>query len=95
MNEPNILIKEALHRVVNGINEGSTPTAALEKSARELDLNPNFIKRAAEATNVALHYTHFKSAEDKSVDFAIADSKSVIDNIFNETEKTAAQARSR
>ena len=90
--EPNALVKYALSEIVQTINRGSTPQAALEKVSKDLDLNHNFIKRAAEATNVALHYNHFKRhPESRDSDFPIADSGKAIKNIFGNKEKTASE----
>lgn len=91
MDEPNILIKSALSEAVQRVNEGLSPTAALSKVASEMDLNPNYIQRTGEALNVALHYKHFKTASDRSVDFEIADIPQVIEDVFSRTEKTSAE----
>jgi len=91
MEEPNILIKTALQDAVQKVNEGMSPTAALQKVSSDLDLNPNFIQRTGEALNVALHYKHFKTASDRSTDFEIADIPSVIQKNFSLSEKSAAE----
>ena len=91
MEEPNILIKTALHEAVQKVNEGMSPTTALSKVAEDLDLNPNFIQRTGEALNVALHYKHFKTASDRSTDFEIADIPKAIETVFSSYEKTAAE----
>lgn len=91
MEEPNILIKTALHEAVQKVNEGMTPTEALKKVASDLDLNPNFIQRTGEALNVALHYKHFKTASDRSHDFEIADIPQAVQENFTIKEKTAAE----
>lgn len=91
MEEPNILIKAALHEAVQKVNEGMTPTEALKKVASELDLNPNFIQRTGEALNVALHYKHFKTASDRSHDFEIADIPKAVQDNFTVSEKTASE----
>lgn len=91
MDEPNILIKSALSDAVQKVNSGMTPSAALHKVATDLDLNPNYIQRTGEALNVALHYKHFKTASDRSLDFEIADIPQVISDVFNTSEKTAAE----
>lgn len=94
--EPLKLIKYALDTTVGLINSGEGPTKALEKVARELDLNPDYIQRVGEALNVALHYNHFnKVAGDRSEDFAVANIPEVTSNIFSEKEKTAAQQHSK
>jgi hypothetical protein len=91
MEEPNILIKSALHEAVLKVNEGMSPTSALKKVANDLDLNPNYIQRTGEALNVALHYKHFKTASDRSAEFEIADIAKAIEDNFSHTEKTAAE----
>jgi hypothetical protein len=91
MEEPNILIKTALTDAVQKVNEGLDPTSALKKVASDLDLNPNYIQRVGEALNVALHYKHFKTASDRSVEFDIADIPKAIEDTFTLTDKTAAQ----
>lgn len=91
MDEPNILIKTALHDAVQCVNGGMSPTEALQKVAGDLDLNPNYIHRTGEALNVALHYKHFKTAEDRSTEFPIADIGAAITNSFASNEKTAAE----
>ncbi|CAK0744904.1 conserved hypothetical protein [Gammaproteobacteria bacterium] len=95
MKNPDALVKFAVTDIVNQINIGLTPQAATEKVAKELDLNPNFIKRAAEAINVALHYNHFKKhADAKADDFPIVDAQVAVENIFGAKEKTASEFRS-
>lgn len=90
--EPIKLVKFALDSAVSLIGKGENPTKALEKVAREMDLNPNYIQRTGEALNVALHYNHFKkAAEDKAKDFPVADITSVKTAIFGEVEKTDKQ----
>jgi hypothetical protein len=92
---PDTLVKFAVHDIVNQINDGMDPQAATEKVARELKLNPQFIKRASEAINVALHYNHFKKhAEARADDFPIVDAQKIADDIFGTQEKTASQFRS-
>lgn len=92
---PDTLVKFAVHDIVTQINEGLDPQTAAEKVARELKLNPQFIKRASEALNVALHYNHFKkNASARADDFPIVDAQKIADNIFGATEKTASEFRS-
>lgn len=95
--EPLKLIKYALDSTIGLINNGEQPTPALEKVSRELDLNPNYIQRVGEALNVALHYNHFNktAGEKRAQDFPVADIIEVTKSIFGETEKTAAQQKSK
>jgi hypothetical protein len=91
--QPLEIIKLALNSTIGLINKGSKPTDALEKTAREFDLNPNYIQRTGEALNVALFYGHMKTASDRASDFDTGDINTVIGNIFGEKEKTAAELR--
>lgn len=92
--EPLKIIKHALASSIELINKGENPTNALEKVARELDLNPNYIQRTGEALNVALTYDHFKkNASDKAADFDIADTQAATKNIFGEREKTLVEKK--
>jgi len=92
--QPNILIKEALQQAVQEINNGITPTEALKKAAEYYDLNHNFIQRTGEALNTALHYHHFKTASDKAAEFPLADINKVVNDLYNENEKTANHQKS-
>jgi hypothetical protein len=94
MEEPNILIKTALSEAVQQVNAGVSPTEALKKIAVDLDLNPNYMQRTGEALNVALHYKHFKTASDRSIDFEIADIPKAIEEVFSSNHKTAAEQTS-
>jgi hypothetical protein len=96
MKEPNVILKYAVEEIVHKINkEKMSPHDAVVKVAKELDLNPNFIKRATEVVNVALTYNHFKkNAESKDQDFPIVDSYKVAEEIFGHEDKTAAELRS-
>lgn len=93
MEQPNALVKIALSEAVTNINSGAKPTEALKKVATELDLNPNYVHRVGEALNVALHYNHFKTAEDRSADFQIADIPAVVKDLFDGVEKTSNQKK--
>lgn len=89
---PDALIKFAVETAVRYINsEGLAPQDAMTKTAKELQLNPNFIKRASEAINVALTYNHLKKAEDKAADFPIVDAQKVAQDIYGGKEKTASE----
>lgn len=91
--QPLKIIKHALDSTIELINKGEKPTIALEKVARELDLNPNYIQRTGEALNVALHLDHFKKASDRAGDFDVADIPSATKNIFGEKEVSLAQKK--
>ncbi len=95
MQNPDALVKAAVQDIVTYINDGLSPQAATEKVAVELQLNHNFIKRASEAVNVALHYDHFKkNASDKSADFPIVDAQQVVNKVYGTKEKTASEFKS-
>ena len=95
MQTPDSLVKFAVHDIVYNINEGLSPQDATVKVAKALELNVNFIKRAAEAVNVALHYNHFKKhPESKASDFPIVDAQKVAEAVYGGKEKTAGEYRS-
>lgn len=94
MDNPNILIKQALAYAIDEINNGVNPTDALKKSAEYCDLNYNYIQRVGEALNTALHYSHFKTAVDKAADFPMANITNVIKSLYDENEKTANHFKS-
>jgi hypothetical protein len=89
MENPNLLIKEALQYSVNEINKGTNPTEALKKAAEYYDLKYDFIQRTGEGLNTALYYNHYKTASDKAAEFPLADIQGVIKELYNENEKTA------
>lgn len=96
MQDPNKLLKAAVDNIVNSINVEKLPAhAAVVKTAKEMDLNVHFIKRACEVINVALTYEHFrKNASARDTDFPIVDSQKVSAEVFNQPEKTANEKRS-
>lgn len=96
MQEPTTLLKNAVEDIVGNINVSAmSPHDAVVKAAKEHNLNPNFIKRAAEVVNVALTYSHFKkNAEQRDADFPIVDAQAVIGEVFNPATKTALEIKS-
>lgn len=96
MQDPNKLLKTAVDSIVNSINVDKLPAHdAVVKTAREMDLNVHFIKRACEVINVALTYEHFrKNAEARDKDFPIVDAQKVSAEIFTQPEKTTNQKKS-
>jgi|GEM_PF-4788354 len=92
---PDQLIKLAVSDIVENINTGDSPQAATLKVAKELKLNHNYIKRASEAVNVALHHAYFKKHPDsKADDFETVDAQKVAEDIYGQKEKTAAEMNS-
>ena len=96
MQDPNKLLKAAVDDIVHSINHEKLPAhAAVVKTAKEMDLNVHFIKRACEVINVALTYEHFrKNASARDTDFPIVDAQKVSAEVFNQPEKTANEKRS-
>ena len=96
MQDPNKLLKVAVESIVSKINEERLPAhAAVVKTAREMDLNVHFIKRACEVINVALTYEHFrKNASDRESDFPIVDAQKVSAEIFPDNAPTQAEQKS-
>ena len=88
---PDELVKVAVQDIVSSINTGLSPQEATTKVAKELCLNHNFIKRSAEAVNVALHHKHFKSNPEARADaFPTVDAAKVAEDIYGSKEKTAS-----
>ena len=95
MYTPDALVKLAVQDIVSHINTGLSPQEATTKVAKELCLNHNFIKRSAEAINVALHHSHFKNHPDaKADDFPTVDAQKVAEDIYGSKEKTASASSS-
>jgi len=96
MQDPNKLLKAAVDDIVHSINSDKLPPhAAVVKTARDMDLNVHFIKRACEVINVALTYEHFrKNAAARDVDFPIVDAQKVSAEIFPNAEPTINEKKS-
>lgn len=93
MDQAQNLVKTAVDATIKEIAKGKAPTEALTKVSQELGLNSNFIQRAGEAINVALTFSHFKTASDKSTDFPIVDIPAVTKNSMTSKEKTLAEKK--
>lgn len=91
-NQPVLLLKTAVSHLTDYIsNHNMAPQDALLKVSEELDLAPNFIKRASEAINVALTHSHFKKhADARDAEFPITDADAVTKKIFGDAVKQAA-----
>ena len=83
--DPYKLVKDSYDKVMNLINAGEEPTEALYKIAKEDHLNPHYIKRVAELTNVALFYKNAKVTRKLDAEYPIADAYHVIERLFGET----------
>lgn len=96
MQDQNKLLKAAVDSIVHTINvDKLAPHAAVVKTAREMDLNVHFIKRACEVINVALTYEHFrKNATARDVDFPIVDAQKISAEIFPDKEPTIHEKKS-
>jgi len=94
MQEPNVIIKEALSAAVIEVNQGSTPTKALAKVASEYDLGPDYVQRVGEALNVALAFRHFKHAKDRSSHYKIANIPEVVATAYDKPEQSPQQEKS-
>lgn len=87
--EPNALIKAALFKAVEHINNHKdSPEEAVTKVAKEFDLNPGFIEQVSRGLNTAMTYNHFKNAEDKAANFPVVDAEKVANEIFSAPVKT-------
>lgn len=96
MQDPTKLLKTAVDDIVHRINTDRLPAHdAVVKTAKELDLNVHFIKRACEVVNVALTYEHFrKNAAQRDTDFPIVDAQKVAAEIFPDKEATLPEKKS-
>lgn len=96
MQDPNKLLKTAVDDIIHQINDNKLPAHdAVVKTAKSMDLNVHFIKRACEVINVALTYEHFrKHAADRDSDFPIVDAQKVSAEIFPDTAPTVAEKKS-
>ena len=80
---PDSLVKMAVDQIVDHIKQGDSPHDATVKVAREMGLNHNFIKRSCEASNVALHHSHFsKNPTNKAAEFETVDAQKVAEEIY-------------
>lgn len=96
MREPTKILKTAVDAILSGINDQKLdPHSAVVKTAKDMSLNVNMIKRASEVINTALTYNHFKKHPDaRDMDFPIVDASKVAAEIFTTPEKTASQKKS-
>jgi hypothetical protein len=79
-------IEKALNSAIKLHNSGTNANDSIIKVAREHELNPETISRVIEAFNTAKTKAYVKIAQDKSADFDIANKKTVINSVFNETQ---------
>lgn len=95
MDQAQNLVKTAVNATISEISKGKTPTDALKKVASDMKLNPNFIQRAGEAVNVALHMSHFKTAaaKERAADFPIVDIPEVAKSALATPNKTLAEKK--
>lgn len=84
----------ALHTAVQSFNESNDPNEAVVKAAQEHDFNLDQTRRLVETFNTARTLYHYKSAQDRSANFALADADEVLPRLFNvkATEKKAQAA---
>lgn len=88
-------IAEAVERVMGLVDDGETPTAALTKVAKELQLQPDYVKLAAYAYNTGAQEAQRKegaSVLDKLASFPLADGEQAIAMIWGPTITKKASA---
>lgn len=85
MNSPTDLINLGKTVSREFITRHTPLTEGLEKVAREHDLNANQIQRVAETANVETYLSLIKIANDKYLNFDLADTKKVTDGLLKKT----------
>lgn len=81
----------ALHTAVQQFNECKDPNEAVVKAAKAHDFNADQAARLVETFNTARTIYHYKTADDRSSSFALAEPGVVIPTLFKEdTQKKAA-----
>jgi hypothetical protein len=86
------ILKRAIHKVAHYNNSGLTPTDALIKVAREEQLTPTKIQRAAETFNKSKSVDHFiktAAGDDRALPFPIANAQVAINAVYTPGEKEA------
>lgn len=81
----------ALHSAVRHFNEGADPNAAVVKAAMEHDFNADQTTRLVETFNTARTIYHYKTANDRTAEFALANSAAVIPAIFEDVEEKKSE----
>jgi hypothetical protein len=82
----------ALHSAVANFNEDGDPNSAVTKAAQAHEFNPDQTARLVEMFNSARTIYHYKTAQDRTNTFALADPNVVIPQYYEEPEKKAAAA---
>ena len=80
----------ALHESVGYFNQDNDPNAAVAKAAASNDFNIDQTRRLVEMFNTARTLYHYKSASDRTRDFALADVDDVLPRLFTDTVKAAS-----
>ena len=80
----------ALHESVGYFNQDNDPNAAVAKAAASNDFNIDQTRRLVEMFNTARTLYHYKSASDRTRDFALADVDDVLPRLFADTVKAAS-----
>ena len=73
----------ALHTAVQSFNESNDPNEAVVKAAQEHDFNLDQTRRLVETFNTARTLYHYKSAQDRTANFALADADEVLPRLFD------------
>ncbi len=80
----------ALHSAVANFNEDGDPNGAVTKAAQAHEFNSDQTARLVEMFNSARTIYHYKTAQDRTNTFALADPNVVIPAYYEEAEKQAA-----
>ncbi len=81
----------ALHEAVQHFNSDNNPNAAVVKAARDNDFNIDQTQRLLEMFNTARTLYHYKSAGDRTNEFALADPDAVMADLFKDDPQPQAK----
>lgn len=83
-------VKQAIHLA----NDGMSPNEAIAKVARDASYNHDFINRFVEVFNTSKTLSHFdKKAQDRGVDFDLADAPTIIEKVYGSKPVKEASVR--
>lgn len=85
-------LMSALKRAVDLYNSGSSDDQAVIKAASEYNFNPNQTQRLVETYNTAKTICMYKTAEDRTASFTLADGSNVIKALFKDNNKSVKSA---
>lgn len=84
-------LMDTLRGAVQNFNDSGDPNAAVVKAARDNDFNPEQTTRLCEAFNTARTLYHYKSANDRTSTFSLADAGAVLTELFEKQDQPQAK----